>query len=199
MRWQLNCPKQVGKVAEQIRRCMPKSVEDWEEYYYARVFPREHLEALGRKLYIKVTEVCAAEIKSITEQDCIDFVVNLVIKRTYDGYQSEVQTVYGQLQQLLGVTIEPAPDEWDRLYNVDFFIQVKGSYIGLQIKPAGHPYITQIINELEFQRQTHDRFTQKHGGHVFYVISMKEGGKKVIANLEVVEEIRAEIERLNTL
>ncbi len=196
MRWQFNRPRNVGKVSEEIRKCAPKSLKEWEEYYYKNVYPKKHLEGLGKRLYVKVTEVCQAEIESITEQDCIDFVIGLVINRTYDGYQSEIQTIYGQLQQALGIKIEPAPDEWDRKYNIDFFIKVKGKYIGLQIKPAGYAYITQIINELEFQKKTHEKFTAKYGGKVFYIISVKEGKRKVIYNPEVIEEIRNEIERL---
>lgn len=196
MRWQFNRPRNVGKVSEEIRKCEPKSLQNWQDYYYQKVFPKEHLEQLGRKLYIKISEVCQAEIESITEQDCIDFVINLVINRTFDGYQSEIQTIYGQLQQTLGVKVEPAPDEWDRGYNVDFFIKIKDKYIGLQIKPAGHAYITQIINELEFQKKTHEKFTAKFRGKVFYIISVKEAGRKIIYNHEVIEEIRKEIERL---
>jgi len=196
MRWQFNRPKNVGKVSEEIRKCTPRSLEDWEDYYYKNVYPKKHLEGLGRRLYIKISEVCRAEIENISEEDCIDFVINLVINRTYDGYQSEIQTTYGQLEQALGVKIEPAPDEWDRGYNVDFFIRVKDKYIGLQIKPAGYAYITQIINELEFQKKTHEKFTAKYGGKVFYIISVKEGKKKIIYNPEVIEEIKKEIERL---
>jgi len=196
MRWQFNRPKNVGKVSEEIRKCAPKSLKDWEDYYYRNVYPKEHLEELGRRLHVKVPEVCKAEIENVTEEDCIDFVITLVINRTYDGYQSEIQTVYGQLQQALNVKIEPAPDEWDRGYNVDFFIKVKDKYIGLQIKPAGYAYITQIINELEFQKKTHEKFAAKYGGKVFYIISVKDGKKKIIYNHEVIGEIRKEIERL---
>ena len=196
MRWQFNRPRNVGKVSEEIRKCAPKFLQDWEEYYYKNLYPKEHLEQLGKKLYIKITEVCQAEIESITEEDCVNFVIGLVINRTYDGYQSEIQTVYGQLQQELSIKVEPAPDEWDRGYNVDFFIKVKDKYIGLQIKPAGYAYITQIINELEFQKNTHQRFTAKYGGKVFYIISVKEGKKKVIYNPGVIDEIRKEILRL---
>jgi len=196
MRWGLTKKNKVGPVSELIRKCSPKSLKDWEEYYYKNVYSKQHLEELGRRLYIKITEVCQAEIESITEEACIDFIINLVIGRTYDGYQSEIQTIYGQLQEALGVKVEPAPDEWDRGYNVDFFIKVKEKYIGLQIKPAGYAYITQIINELEFQKKTHEKFTAKYGGKVFYVISVKEGKKKIIHNPSVIEEIRKEIERL---
>jgi hypothetical protein len=196
MRWGLTRKNKVGPVSELIRKCSPKTKEDWEKYYYKNVKSRDYLEQLGRTLYIKITEVCQAEIDSISEEDCMNFVINLVIDRTFDGYQSEIETIYGRLQKELGVKVEPAPDDWDRGYNVDFFIKVKDKFIGLQIKPAGHAYITQIINELQFQKETHKRFTSKYGGDVFYIISIKEGDKKVIYNPEIIEDIRHEIDRL---
>jgi hypothetical protein len=196
MRWGLTKKNKVGAVSDEIRKCAPKLLEEWEEYYFKNVYPKSHLEELGRKLYVKITEVCQAEIESIEEEDCIGFIINLVINRTFDGYQSEIQTIYGQLQQALGIKVEPAPDEWDRGYNVDFFIKVKDRFIGLQIKPAGYAYITQIINELEFQKTTHEKFTAKYGGKVFYIISIKKDNKKVIYNPQIIEEIEKEIERL---
>jgi len=196
MRWGLTKKNKVGPVSELIRKCSPKSISEWESYYFKNVYSKQYLEELGRRLYIKITEVCQAEIESIEEEDCINFITNLVINRTFDGYQSEIQTIYGQLQEALGVKVEPAPDEWDRGYNVDFFIKVKDRYIGLQIKPAGYAYIPQIINELKFQKRTHEKFTDKYGGRVFYIISVKEGKKKIIHNPEVIEEIRNEIEKL---
>lgn len=199
MRWGLTRKNKVGPVSELIRKCSPKLLGEWEGYYYKNAYPKAHLEQLGRELCIKITEVCQAEIENITEQDCINFIINLVINRTYDGYQSEIQTIYGRLQHELGVKVEPAPDEWDRGYNVDFFIKVNDKYIGLQIKPAGYAYITQIINELEFQKKTHQKFTAKYGGKVFYIISVKEDKGKVIYNPEVIEEIKKEIKRLQDL
>lgn len=196
MRWGLTKKRNVGPVAELIRRCAPKTKEEWEKYYLSKVYPKEHLEYLGKTLFIKVTDVCKKEIDDITETDCINFIYNLVINRTFDGYQSEIQTIYGQLQNILSVKIEPAPDEWDRGYNVDYFIKIKDKYIGLQIKPAGYEYITQIINEREQQKKTHKRFTKEYGGKVFYIFSVTEGKNKKIYNLEVIEEIKKEISRL---
>lgn len=40
------------------------------------------------EIVAKITDICQAEIESITEEDCINFIINLVIDRTYDGYQS---------------------------------------------------------------------------------------------------------------
>ena len=199
MRWGLNRKTQVGAVAEEIRKCSPKSIKEWEDYYYKKVYPKNHLVELGKKLYVKISEVIRAEIDQISEEDCVNFVINLVINRTYDGYVSEKETIYGQLQDILGVKIEPAPDEWDRGFNVDFFIKIREKYIGLQIKPTGYAYIPQIINERTQQKETHDKFTKKYGGKVFYIFSVKDErtGKKVIANKEVIDEIKAEIKRLS--
>ena len=72
------------------------------------------------------TEVIQAEIEEVTEEDCLQYIYNLVINRTFDGYQTEIKTIYGKLQRDLGVKIEPAPDEWDRVYNVDFYIEIDG-------------------------------------------------------------------------
>ena len=199
MRWGLNRKKQVGAVSEEIRKCSPNNKEDWEKYYYKNVYPQSHLIELGKKLYVKITEVVRAEIDDITEEDCINFVINLIINRTYDGYVSEKDTIYGQLQDILGVKIEPAPDDWDRGYNVDFFIKIKDKYIGLQIKPVGYEYMTQIINERTQQKSTHIKFTKKYGGKVFYIFSVKDEKtkNKIIANKEVIDEIKDEIKKLS--
>jgi len=191
--------KMVGAVAEEIRKCAPKTLKEWEEYYFKNVYPKEHLIQIGKKLYIKISEVLRAEIDDITEEDCINYVINLVINRTFDGYLTEKKTIYEQLQDILGVKIEPAPDEWDRLFNVDFFIKINDKYIGLQIKPVSYSYIPEMFKERNNQIATHEKFTEKFGGKVFYVFSIKEGDKKRIYNSEIIEEIKQEINRLSNL
>ncbi|PKK83457.1 MAG: MjaI family restriction endonuclease [candidate division Zixibacteria bacterium HGW-Zixibacteria-1] len=199
-RFQFNFKRNVGAVSEAIRKCAPKNLEEWENYYFQNIKSREHIEELGRRLYIKITEVLAAEIDSINENDCIDYIYNLVINRTYDGYLTEIKTVYGQLEKILEQRIEPAPDEWDRLFNVDFYIDIDGKYIGLQIKPASDvSHITQIYKERELQKLTHIKFSKKYQGKVFYVISIKKDGSKEIQNIEVIDDIKSEIRRLQNL
>jgi hypothetical protein len=196
-RFQLNFKRNVGPTSESIRQCSPKTVDEWRDYYFKNVRPREHIEELGRKLYVKITEVIHAEVEEITEQDCIDYMVQLVIDRTFDGYMTEIKTIYGQLEKELQVKIEPAPDEWDRLFNVDFFIKVKGNYIGIQIKPVNQGIqLSQIFKEKELQLKTHEGFTKEYGGKVFYIFSFRVGERKEIRNKEVIAEIKHEIERL---
>lgn len=199
-RFQLNYKRNVGPTSESIRKCSPKTLEEWSKYYFTHVKPKEHIESLRKKLYVKITEVIPAEVAAITEKDCVDYLFQLVIDRTFDGYITEIKTIYGQLEEILKVKIEPAPDEWDRLYNVDFFSKVKDSYIGLQIKPAGGvSHISQIFKERALQALTHEKFTKKYGGKVFYVISVKISDKKKIQNTEIIDEIQAEIKRLRGL
>lgn len=196
-RFQLNFKRNVGATSESIRKCAPKSVEEWKEYYYTNDRNIEHIDELGRKLYTKISEVIPAEIEAITEDDCKKYMHNLVIDRTYDGYTTEIKTIYGQLQQELNIEIKPAPDEWDRLFNVDFFIPVGKYFIGLQIKPMSSPLqIPQIFKEGKIQKNSHEKFTEKYSGKVFYIFSVKVGSTKKIFNTEVVDEIKKEIQRL---
>ena len=180
-RFQLNFKRNVGAVSDEIRKCNPKSIEEWKEYYFINVRDNAHIESLGRKLYVKIGEVIAAEVENITEEDCINYMFNMVINRTFDGYMTEIKTIYGQLQQILKCKIEPAPDEWDRLFNVDFYIKINEHYIGLQIKPAsGVSHIPQIFKERALQEKTHKKFQTQYGGKGFYIIFIKNGNKKII-------------------
>lgn len=197
-RFQLNFKRNVGPTSESIRKCSPRSLDEWREYYFTNVKSKEHIIELGKKLYIKITEVIQSEVSEVTEQDCIDYMIQLVIDRTYDGYMTEIQTIYGQLQKILNIKIQPAPDEWDRLFNVDFFIQVKEKYIGLQIKPVNSGIqLPEIFKEYNLQAETHQKFAEVFGGKVFYLFSEKVGERKEIKNSEVIDEIIKEIERLN--
>lgn len=196
-RFQLNFKRNVGPTSESIRQCAPKTLDEWREYYFKNVRSKEHIESLGKKLYIKITEVIQAEVEDITEQDCIHYMIQLVIDRTFDGYMTEIKTVYGQLEKELRIKIEPASDEWDRHYNVDFFIKVGDKFIGIQIKPINQGIqLAQIFKEKDLQLKSHESFTKQYGGKVFYIFSSKVGDKKEIRNKEVIDEIKQEIERL---
>ncbi|WP_039766698.1 MjaI family restriction endonuclease [Caldicellulosiruptor sp. F32] len=210
-RWGLNKKDKVGPVAKWIRETAPKNLEEWEKAYLKLVeenilkpqnlefsSAEEYLKELGRKLYIKITEVIQSEIDDVTEEDCINYIKQLVINRTFQGYLTEKETIYGKIEKLLNVKIYPAPDEWDRLYNVDFYIQINNKYIGIQIKPITYEHMPQIHNWIEWLSQTHKKFSEEYGGKVFVIFSItNEDGKKEIYNEnEIIKQIKQEIERL---
>ena len=207
-RWGLNKAHSVGSTSELIRSCAPTSFEEWEEFYFSTAkqkkingmkITREYIRGLGETLYIKISEVVQNELESIQEEECVDYAYNLVLNRTYEGYKSEIDTIYGQLESILNVKIEPASDKWDRSYNIDFYIQVNQKYIGLQIKPISSGQSLNQYQWIEMHRINHERFTAEFGGRVFFIFSVKSTGKKKkIHNIEVVDEIIEEIKRLNS-
>ncbi|HNX80316.1 MAG TPA: MjaI family restriction endonuclease, partial [Prolixibacteraceae bacterium] len=102
-RFQLNFKRNVGPTSESIRKCSPKNLKEWQDYYFTNVKTEEQIIELGKKLYIKITEVIQSEVAEVTEQDCIDYLMQLVIDRTFDGYMTEIHTIYGQLQKMISV------------------------------------------------------------------------------------------------
>ena len=205
-RWQFNRPKYVGKLAESIRECSPKSLEEWESFYYEHVRPsgemlgqdmKEHLKMVGRLLFTKISEQLKAEVEDITEEDCINYVREVVIERTFEGYVNEKKTVYEQLEHLLNVKLLPAPDIWDRRYNIDFYIPIGNKVIGIQIKPITYRQTPEIHKWEQWLRKSHERFEKEQDGKVFVIYSVtKKGGSKQILNMEVIDHIRKEISRL---
>lgn len=206
-RWGLNKKNSVGPVSLWIRECNPKTTEEWKNFYYNKLSeflkskgidlpPQEYIKNIASKLYVKITEVIQAEIEEVTEEDCIRYIHNLVLNRTYEGYITEINTVYGKLQHDLDIQIKPAPDEWDRLYNVDFYIQIGSKYIGLQIKPITYKQTPQLYKWEEWLSKTHGKFEKNFGGKVFVIFSINKDGKKEIYNPQIIEKIKEEIRRL---
>jgi len=207
-RWALNKASSVGPTSELIRQCSPKFFEDWEKFYFENAvqkkkngvrITREYFADLGQRLYFNLSERVQNELGAIQEEECIDYIYNLVVNRTYEGYLGEIETIYGQLESELQVKIHSAPDEWDRTYNVDFFVQVGQKYIGLQIKPISSGRAIDYYQWERMHEVNHKRFEEKYGGKVFFVYSTKSGTKKVIHNREVIDKIREEIDRLKKL
>jgi len=209
-RWGLNKKDKVGPVSEWIRECSPKNLEEWKTFYFNKlesllkdydinISPEEYLNELGRRLYVKISEVLQKEIEEVTEEDCIQYIYNLVINRTFEGYINEIVTVYKLLEKELGEKIEPAPDKWDRKYNVDFYIKIGENYIGLQIKPITYKQTLELHKWIDWLKRTHKRFEKDIGGKVFIIFSIKKDNKKEVYNKEIISEIKKEIERLRNL
>lgn len=206
-RWGLNKAYSVGSTSELIRACAPKSFEGWEKFYFKNAeqkkedgirITREYITGLGQTLYVKISEVIRSELDSIVEEECVDYAYNLVLNRTYEGYRSEIDTIYGQLESEVNRKIEPAPDKWDRTYGVDFYIQVNNNNIGIQIKPISSGKSINQYQWIEMHRKNYERFKKDFGGNVFFVYSVKGSGKKKkIFNKDVIDKIINEIDKLS--
>jgi hypothetical protein len=86
--------------------------------------------------------------------------------------------IYQFKGEILRCKVEPAPDEWNRPYGVDFYIKTKDKFIGIQIKPISSGQSINQYQWIEMHRKNHQRFKNDFGGNVLFVYSIKGAGKK---------------------
>lgn len=68
--YQLSRPNKVGSVMALIRECQPKSIQEWEKWYFENAttqgkspikITKDNLNELGERLHAKITEVVIPE------------------------------------------------------------------------------------------------------------------------------------------
>lgn len=149
-------------------------------------------------MYVKIMEVVIPEWESVfrelTKQDCIDYIYNLTINRTYDGYIREKSVVNDGLAKIFpNLVFKQSDPELDHAGDVDYVAEIGKSMIGIQIKPITAKANFGGYSLSERMKSSFTSFKERYGGNVFVVLSLK--GE--IANKEVIDQIRAEIKRLN--
>lgn len=204
--YQLSRPNKVGAVMALIRECQPNSFEEWEQWYFLNAhtsgkkpskITNESLRELGERLYAKITEIVIPEWESafreLTEQDCIDYIYNLTINRTYDGYLREKSVINDGLAKLFPYLIfEESDPELDHAGDIDYVAKIGNASIGIQIKPITASANFGSYSLTERMKASFESFKEQYGGNVFVVFSLD--GE--IANKEVVQQISNEIQRL---
>jgi len=204
--YQLSRPNKVGPVMALIRECQPKTIEEWEKWYFENAFTEaklktkitiESLTELGERLFEKITEVVIPEWQAafaqLTLQDCIDYIYNLTINRTFDGFLREKSVVNDGLAKIFPeVTFEESDPELDHAGDIDYIAKVGSNAFGIQIKPVTAKANFGNYSATERMKASFASFEENFGGKVFIVFSLD--GE--IANKEVIKEIQKEIERL---
>ncbi len=211
--YQLTRPNKVDAVMALIRECQPKALEEWETYYFEKAYTKnkdkikiteETLYELGERLYAKITEVVIPEwtaaFQGLTLQDCKNYIYEVTIVRTYDGFLLEKSVINDGLSKIFPeIEFEESSPELDHAGDVDYLGKVGDKAFGIQIKPItantnfGNYKITERMSA-SFQD-----FEKKYGGKVFVIFSIRAGDKKGIKNQEIIEEIKAEIDRLKNM
>ncbi|MBU1318432.1 MAG: MjaI family restriction endonuclease [candidate division Zixibacteria bacterium] len=204
--YQLSRPNKVGTVMALIRDCQPGTIEEWEEWYFEKAYTaaktptkvtRESLRELGERLYEKITAVVIPEwqaaFRHLTRQDCDDYIYNLTINRTFDGFLREKSVVNDGLAKLFpDVIFQESDAELDHAGDIDYLARIGDRAFGIQIKPVTAKFSFANYSPSERMKASFADFEAEYGGKVFVVFSQKEE----ISNKEVVEQIRQEIERL---
>jgi hypothetical protein len=207
--YQLSRPNKVGAVMALIRECQPQTFEEWRKWYFENAYTdaktatkitEESLKELGTRLYEKIVGVVIPEwqdaFSKLTEQDCIDYIYNLTINRTYDGFLREKSVVNDGLAKIFKeITFEESSPELDHAGDIDYVANIGDKAFGIQIKPVTANANFAGYKLTERMQHSFDDFTDKYGGQVFVVFS----NKGEIANVEVIDKIKAEIERLKVI
>jgi hypothetical protein len=205
-RWGFTKTNKVGEVMALIRRCQPQSLQEWEDWYLKNAFTNtkqpikitgEILTELGQRLYEKITEIVAPQLRealtTLTLQDCIDYVYQLTIHRTFDGFLTEKSVVHDTLaRKFPDVVFEESNPTLDHAGDIDFIGKVGSKAFGLQIKPVTAQASLGNFSVTARMEQSFRDFEQQFGGRVFIVFSVEDK----IQNTEVIDQIQSEIIRL---
>jgi len=204
--YQLSRPNKVGAVMALIRECQPKTFEQWEKWYFENAntdgkaptkITKESLVELGERLYVKIKEIVIPEwteaFNQLTLQDCVDYIFNLTINRTYDGFIREKSVIEDNLaKEFPNVKFEESDPELDHAGDIDYLGWVGKKAFGIQIKPVTAKANFGNYSATERMKASFSDFTKKFGGQVFVVFSIDDK----IKNEEVIGQIAAEIKRL---
>ncbi|HCC52857.1 MAG TPA: restriction endonuclease [Porphyromonadaceae bacterium] len=204
--YQLSRPNKVGVVMALIRECQPQTIKEWEKWYFENAhteaktkikITKESLDELGERLYEKITEVVIPEWQTaftqLTLQDCIDYIYNLTINRTFDGFIREKSVVNDGLAKIFpDIEFEESDPELDHAGDIDYIARIGSKVFGIQIKPVTSKANFGSYSATERMKASFADFESKFGGKVFIVFSLD--GE--IANKEVIFEIEKEISRL---
>jgi hypothetical protein len=208
--YQLTRPNKVGEVMALIRECQPNALNEWEKFYFEKAFSKsktpikvtkETLDELGERLYAKITEVVIPEwiaaFEGLSEEDCKEYIYQVTVVRTYDGFLLEKSVVNDGLAKIFpNVKFEESDPELDHAGDIDYIGVVGQKAFGIQIKPITANANFGNYNITDRMGASFQDFEEKYGGKVFVVFSTRTGNKKDIVNKEIMKEIKAEIERL---
>jgi hypothetical protein len=155
------------------------------------------VEELGERLFIKIKEIVIPEwteaFNQLAVQDCIDYIHNLTINRTFDGFIREKSVIEDNLAKAFPtVKFEESDPQLDHAGDIDYLGWVGDKAFGIQIKPVTAKANFGNYSATERMKSSFDDFREKFGGQVFVVFSIDDK----IKNEEVVELIAKEIRRL---
>ncbi len=159
------------------------------------------LDELGVRLFEKITEVVIPEwtetFSQITLEDCHNYIYEVTIPRTYDGFINEKSVINDTLmKEFPTVIFEESDADLDHAGDIDYIGKVGKKAFGIQIKPVTANANFGNYKPSERMQANFKAFEEKYGGQVFIIFSTKVKNKKEIQNKAVLAHIQVEIDRL---
>lgn len=103
----------------------------------------------------------------------MDYIHNLTINRTFDGFLREKSVVNDGLAKIFpAIVFEESDSELDHAGDIDYVAKVGNSAFGIQIKPVTARANFGNYSPTERMKASFADFEEQHGGKVFVVFSL---------------------------
>jgi hypothetical protein len=203
-RYQLTRPTKVGSTSKIINDYDPKSFDDWVEIFFEKSVQhkkggvkvtKEFLSNVGDELFKNLQEKYFPEIikaqKEITPELCQQFIYDVVLRRTWDGYLAEKSVIEQLVISLNGKVEFNKTDPKLESINIDYVGDIKSKIrkIGISVKPISYKNkVDSIYNSWKDWESENGKVFL-----VFYKTKKDRSGKlkEFIDNLNVINEIES--------
>jgi hypothetical protein len=187
-------PNNIGSTSDLIRKCDPSDKEEWKKYCLSYLHNKNgdkiDFDKLSQDLFNKASfhiDCLKKQLSNMSDeqlyQKCFDFIYDLVIDKTFDGYINEKEIITKTLSKKLGVDFQQPSIYQDSAKNIDAIGKKNNVVFYIQLKPAS------FINNYNTSQ-----ILPKQQPNFFVVYYNKNG----IVNEDIIKEIEKYINQTNT-
>lgn len=131
----------MGDTNLHLSKALPNSLEDWQEYYTSKVRSNKELQELGERFYSIIQENILPFIEGISEEECVRYVRELALDRTFQGYVSRLKIHQEHLLESTGALFiykYEHPHDWRfKTFAIDLYHHdpAKDRLVGIKFLP----------------------------------------------------------------
>lgn len=196
-RHQLQHPRQIGNLMDEMALFHPLSEEEWEEYYIGNIRNEHQIHDVAERGFEKVRENLAV-IQSITQDDCERYLRKVIFQDTFRGWTARRDSVLALIKSETRLDFDflrDHPDDWrPRDYHLDFGVFHETAWICIKALPVSFHALAGTLEgsaRLDSIRQAHQEFQDHDFGRALlvYYIENEDGSVSLEDQEEVIREI----------
>ena len=166
-----------------IRDCQPSSFDEWQYGISKMLIPQEKIRRKSQsKVSMNWVNGCMQKLRKSwfrngkqlfvnwQNRTAFDYIYNLTINRTYDGYIREKSVINDGLVKVFpNINFEESDPELDHAGDIDYIAKIGDKAIGIQIKPITASANFGSYSLTERMKVSFESFKERYGGNVFIV------------------------------
>lgn len=180
-----NHPNRIGYMMKMIRELKPLTQDEWRLWYYNNVHNEQYVQNIAKEMHATIPVDY-----SITVDDCLVYVEDVMFRRTFNGYNKEKISLK-LLREYISPDVKESPADWDTKYFIDFYLETTKALIGIQLKPdtfyrGNYQYTVDIRGKM-------NAFERAYNALSFILLYQQHSNQEgiVFANPEVIDEIKS--------